>query len=255
MEAGPQPSPLRRRLFRARLGATLTGRGTALALGAVLLITASAYVLGVRGVLGPQAWKAGLAAGAGFAMLRAVLGLFDTRDDPDLLREALASHFGEEIRDDHEVTRLSRQVIEQRLQLATAIAAAAPDLARKASRLLPALDGRIDLIVGKARSAATRRGTARFQAGMAQLAKQRLTEVSRIAEASDSRNAATARKAADGLSAQVEATTGLVDHAENRLMVLDHAVAEYGTLVTRALLALSKADPAGLEALARDLGR
>lgn len=250
-----QSSPLRRRLFRARLAATFAGRGTALALGSVLLITASAYVLGVRGVLGAQAWQAGLAAGAGFAMLRAVFGLFGGQDDPDLLREALASHFGPEVRDDHEVTRLSRQVIEQRLQLATAMAAAPADLARKASRLLPALDRRIDLIVGEARSAATRRGTARFQAGMAQLAQQRLTEVSRIAATPESSNAVTARKAADGLSAQVEATTGLVAHAEDRLMVLDHSVAEFGTLVTRTLLALSKADIAGLDALARDLGR
>jgi hypothetical protein len=254
MAAEPaNPLPLRRRLFRRRVEATLTDRGTALALGAVLLLTAAAYVLGARGQLAPIAWQAGLAAGGAFVFLRTFLGLFARRDDPDLLREVLAEHFGEGIRDDHEVTRLSRQAIEQRLQLAVAQFAAPPALARAVDALLPALDRRLDLIAVEGRAAASRRGAARFQAGMAQMAQQRLTEVTRIADAADPDKAATARKAADGLSAQVAASGGLVSHAEDRLMALDHAVAEFGTVVARALLALSKEDRTGLEALANDL--
>lgn len=244
--------PLRRRLFWARFWATLAGRGTALALGAVLLVTASAYVLGQRGVLGPLAWQAGLAAGGGFALLRAVLGLFGSKEDPDLLRQVLAELFGDEIRDDPNVTRLARQVIEQRVQLSKAVTDARGVIARRISRLMPALDDRLDLIAHAARKAANRRVTARFQAGMAQLAQQRLTEVSSLATAADPDTAATARRAADGLAAQVEATGGLVAHAEGRLMELDQAVAEYGTLVMRALLILSKSDFSGLEALAID---
>lgn len=254
MTAGPvHPRPLRRRLFRARLAASLAGRGTALALGAVLLISATAFVLGQRGLVSPLAWQAGLSAGAGFAVLRALLGLFGSPDDPDLLRGVLAEHFGADIREDPDVTRLSRQVIEQRLQLASAIEVAPRELATKANRLLPGLDRRLDIISLEAQSAATRRGAARFQAGMAQLAQKRLSEVSRIAESGSSSNSATARKAAEGLSAQVEATTGLVDHAEGRLMALDQSVAEFGTFVTRALLALSKGDHSGLDELTADL--
>ena len=210
--------PLRRRLFRRRVEAALTDRGSGLALGAVLLVTATAYVLGVRGVLAPAAWQAGLVAGGAFVLLRSVLRLFGGGDDPSLLRQVLIQHFGEEIRNDPDVSRLSRQAIEQRLQLATALAEASPQLARAGTALLP----------------------------------QRLTEVVRIADAADPIRVETARKAADGLSAQVAATVGLVAHAEDRLLALDHAVAEFGTTVAQALRALSKGDRATLDALARN---
>lgn len=244
---------LRRRLARRRLWDALADRGAALALGAVLIMTAGAYVLGVRGVLTPVAWQAGLAGGLGFVVLRALLGLVSRQDDPVILREELAALFGEEIRADPEVTRLARQAIEQRLQLASAQAGAPRALARAVGTVLPALDQRLDTIAHEARSAASRRGAARFQAGMAQMARQRLTEVSRIAEGAEPEVAATARKAADGLSAQVQATGSLVAHADDRLMALDHAVAEFGTLVAQALLSLSKGDQAALELLGRDL--
>ncbi|MGL4237745.1 hypothetical protein, partial [Tabrizicola sp.] len=217
------------------------------------LITATAYVLGVRGLVAPVAWQAGLVAGGVFVLFRAFFGLFGRRDDPDLLREVLIEHFGESIREDPDVSRLSRQAIEQRLQLATAQASAPAPLARAVDALSPALDRRLDVIAVEGRAAASRRGAARFQAGMAQMARQRLTEVSRIADAADSETAATARKAADGLTAQVAASGGLVAHAEDRLMALDHAVAEFGTAVARALLALSKGDREAIEALAQDL--
>jgi hypothetical protein len=235
------------------MSAALADRGTALALGAVLVITATAYVLGVRGLLAPVAWQAGLVAGVAYVILRALFGLFGRRDDPAQLREVLGEHFGEEIRADPDVTRLARQAIEQRLQLASAQAAAPSPLARAVDGLLPALDQRLDRIAIEARAAATRRGAARFQAGMAQMARQRLSEVSRIADAADPDTAATARKAADGLTAQVAASGGVVAHAEDRLMALDHAVAEFGTLVAQALLLLSKGDRDALELLGRDL--
>jgi hypothetical protein len=244
--------PLRRRLFRRRVEAALTDRGSGLALGAVILVTATAYVLGVRGVLAPTAWQAGLVAGGAFVVLRAVLRLFSRSEDPAILREVLTQHFGEEIRNDPDVSRLSRQAIEQRLQLSTALADAPPQLARAGEALLPTLDLRLDRIADEARSAATRRAGARFQAGMGQMARQRLTEVARIADAADPLRVETARKAADGLSAQVAATGGLVAHAEDRLLALDHAVAEFGTTVAQALLALSKGDRATLDALARN---
>lgn len=254
MARPPDRGPsLRRRLFRRRLREALAGRGTALALGAVLIVTASAYVLGVRGVLTPVAWQAGLAAGLGFVVLRAILGLIGRREDPAALREVLAEHFGAEIRADPEVTRLARQAIEQRLQLAEAQALAPPTLARAVQEILPSLDRRLDLIAAEARTAVSGRGAARFQAGMAQMARRRLTEVTRIADAAAPDVAATARKAADGLSAQVAASGGLVAHAEDRLMALDHAVAEFGTVVAQALLSLSKGDQAALELLGRDL--
>ena len=50
---------------------------------------------------------------------------------------------------------------------------------------------------------------------------------------------ANARKVVDGLTAQVQASGGLVAHAEHRLMALDHAVAEFGTVVAQVLLSLS----------------
>ncbi|MFO1203512.1 MAG: hypothetical protein U1E58_12840 [Tabrizicola sp.] len=254
MTPTPDRGPsLRSRLARRRAWDALADRGAALALGAVLIVSATAYVLGVRGVLTPVAWKAGLAAGLGFVVLRAVLGLASRRDDPAVLREELAAHFGEEIRADPDVTRLARQAIEQRLQLATAQDAAPRPLARAVDMILPSLDQRLDVIAVEARAAASRRGAARFQAGMAQLARKRLTEVTRIAEGAAPDVAATARKAADGLTAQVEATGGLVAHAEDRLMALDQAVAEFGTLVAQALLSLSKGDRAALELLGRDL--
>ncbi len=254
MAPGPDHSPtLSRRLFRRRIEGALADRGTALALGAVLLITASAYVLGVRGVIAPFAWQAGLAAGAAVIALRIVFGLFGRRDDPAQLREVLAQHFGDEIRADPDVTRLARQAIEQRLQLAAAQVDAPAPLSRAVDGLLPPLDRRLDTIAIEARAAAARRGAARFQAGMAQMARQRLTEVTRIADAADPDTAATARRAADGLTAQVAASGGVVAHAEDRLMALDHAVAEFGTLVAQALLLLSKGDREALELLARDL--
>jgi hypothetical protein len=86
---------------------------------------------------------------------------------------------------------------------------------------------------------------------MGQMARQRLTEVARIADSAEPALVETARRAADGLSAQVKATVGLVAHAEDRLLALDHAVAEFGTTVAQALLALSKRDRAALDALAR----
>ncbi|MFM7444703.1 MAG: hypothetical protein ACKO2N_12480, partial [Tabrizicola sp.] len=81
---------LRRRLARRRLWDALADRGADLALGAVLIVTAGAYVLGVRGVLAPVAWQAGLAAGLGFVVLRALLGLFTRPENPAVLREELA---------------------------------------------------------------------------------------------------------------------------------------------------------------------
>jgi hypothetical protein len=254
MAAVPDRRPtLAQRRFRHRVAATLGDRGTALALGVVLVITATAYVLGVRGTLAPIAWQAGLIAGGAFVLVRAFLGLFGRRDDIAELREVLAKHFGEEIRADPDVTRLARQAIEQRLQLATAQAEAPAALARAVDGVLPPLDRRLDTIAIEARAAASRRGAARFQAGMAQMARQRLTEVTRIADASAADVAATARKAADGLTAQVAASGGVVAHAEDRLMALDQAVAEFGTLVAQALLLLSKGDRAALELLGRDL--
>jgi vacuolar-type H+-ATPase subunit E/Vma4 len=254
MSPTPDRGPsLRSRLARRRLWDAVADRGAALALGAVLVVTAGAYVLGVRGVLTPVAWQAGLAAGLGFVVLRALLGLIARRDTPEILREELAAHFGEEIRADPDVTRLARQAIEQRLQLATAQAAAPRPLARAIDTILPSLDQRLDVIASEARAAASRRGAARFQAGMAQMAQQRLTEVTRIADAAAPDVAATARKAADGLTAQVAASGGLVAHAEDRLIALDHAVAEFGTVVAQALLSLSKGDLAALELLGRDL--
>jgi len=244
--------PLRRRLFRRRVEAALTDRGSGLALAAVILLTATAYVLGVRGILAPAAWQAGLAAGTGFVVLRAILRLFGRSEDPALLRQVLTRHFGDAIRNDPEVSRLARQAIEQRLQLASALAEAPPRLARAGDALLPSLDRRLDRIADEARSAANRRAGARFQAGMGQMARQRLSEVARIADAADPARIETARKAADGLTAQVEATVGLVAHAEDRLLALDHAVAEFGTTVAQALLALSKEDRAMLDTLARN---
>jgi hypothetical protein len=244
--------PLRRRLFRKRVEAALTDRGSGLALGAVILVTATAYVLGVRGILAPMAWQAGLAAGGAYVLLRSTLRLYGGRDDPALLREVLTQHFGEEIRNDPDVSRLSRQAIEQRLQLANALAEAPSVLARAGDALLQPLDLQLDRIADEARSAAARRAGARFQAGMGQMARQRLTEVARIADGADPGRVETARKAAGGLSAQVEATGGLVAHAEERLLALDHAVAEFGTTVAQALLALSKGDRATLDVLARN---
>ena len=250
MSDGLPSLPLHRRLFRRRIEAALTDRASGLALGAVILVTATAYVLGVRGLIAPSAWQPGLVAGGAFVLLRSVLRLFSRREDPVLMREVLTQHFGEEIRNDPDVSRLSRQAIEQRLQLSSALAEAPPALARAGKALLQPLDHRLDRIADEARTAANRRGVARFQAGMAQLANQRLTEVSRIAETSTDEKAAAARKAADWLSAQVAASGGLVSHAEDRLLALDHAVADFGTVVARALLALSKQDRAELEAMA-----
>jgi vacuolar-type H+-ATPase subunit E/Vma4 len=247
--------PLSSRLARRRIENAVADRGSALALGAVLLVTAAAYVLGVRGLVAPAAWQAGLAAGGAFVLLRAILGLATQRDDPNLLRDVLTTHFGEEIRADPDVTRLSRQAIEQRLQLSAAQVEAPRPLAKVIDGMLPALNQRLDLIAAEARAAASGRGAARFQAGMAQLAQQRLTEVSRIAKAADTDRAALARKAADGLTAQVAASGGVVAEAEDRLIVLDQAVADFSTAVARALLALSKGDRDGLAALARDLAQ
>jgi hypothetical protein len=254
MTDGPKAAlPLHRRLRRRRVWDALADRGSALALGSVLVLVAAAYVLGVRGVLAPVAWQAGLGAGLAFVVLRALLGLFRRDDDPAVLREVLSAHFGDEIRIDPDVTRLARQAIEQRLQLAAARVAAPTALARAIDGLVPALDHRLDFIAVQARAAASRRGAARFQAGMAQMARQRLSEVTRIADAGDPDTAATARRAADGLSAQVAASGGVVAHAEDRLMALDHAVAELGTLVAQALLHVSKGDREALERLCRDL--
>lgn len=244
------PLPLNRRLFRRRVETALTDRGSGLALGAVILVTAGAYVLGVRGILAPDAWQAGLMAGSAFVFLRAVLRLFSRAEDTVQLRDVLTEHFGEDIRADPDVTRLSRQVIEQRLQLASARNEAPAGLARSVDTLLPSLNRRLDRIAVEARAAASQRGAARFQAGMGQMARQRLTEVSRMADGTDPDRVETARRAADGLSAQVAATGGLVAHAEDRLLALDQAVAEFGTVVARALLALSKGDGTALADLA-----
>jgi hypothetical protein len=216
----------------------------------VILVTAGAYVMGVRAVLAPTAWQAGLVAGGAFVLLRSALRLFSRAEDPDLLRDVLTQHFGEEIRADPDVTRLSRQVIEQRLQLAIARRKAPAAFARSIDALVPSLNRRLDLIAVEARAAASQRGAARFQAGMGQMARQRLTEVARIADGAEPGRVETARKAADGLSAQVAATGGLVAHAEDRLLALDQSVAEFGTVVAQALLALSKGDGTALADLA-----
>jgi hypothetical protein len=252
---GSQASGVRRRFRRYRTEAALTGPGTALILGGLMLAAVGAYVLERRGVLVPGAWVWGLLAGLPVLVLKVLGDLFDRDDDAAVWREVLAAEFGSDMRLDPEVSRQARQVIEFRARLAEATARARPEARRRIAPLVPQLDPWADGIVRLAREVSTQRSEAQFQSGLASKARSRQDQVQ--ARAGTVPDAGLARQLSDtaaGLGAQIASAEGFSRHAEGGLLRLEQSVAAFGAACSQLSLMLAQAGDAGaVPALAASL--
>jgi hypothetical protein len=254
-EQGSQAAGVRRRFRASRIEAALTGPGTALILGGLLLAAVGAYVLERRGVLVPGAWAFGLAAGLPVLVLKVLGDLFDRDDDAAIWRDVLAAEFGPDMRLDPEVSRQARQVIEFRARLAEATARARPEARRRIAPLVPQLDPWIDGIVRLAREVSTQRSEAQFQSGLASKARSRQDQVQ--ARAGSVPDAGLARQLSDtaaGLGAQIASAEGFSRHAEGGLLRLEQSVAAFGAACSQLSLMLAQAgDADALPALAASM--
>lgn len=239
----PAPSAIRRRFRAARIEAALTGPGTAIILGGLLLAAVGAYVAGLRGMLAPDAWIYGLAAGLPVLALKVWGDLYDRDDDAVVWRQVLTDAFGPEMRLDPEVTRQARQAIEFRVRLAEAEAKAGSAARARTAPLVARLDGWLDAIVRLAREVSTQRGEASFQSSLATRARSRQGEVkARAGTAGDDDLARQLEATAQGLGAQIASAEGFSRHAEGGLLRLEHAVAAFGAACSQLVLDLLRGD-------------
>lgn len=232
---GQTEPALRRRLRADQRQAALTGSGTALVLGFVLIATAAAYVLGQRGLLAERVWQMALAAGLAVVVAKIALDLTLPVTDPWRLRRVLGEAFGPQMRQEGEVSRLARLVIEFRVRLAEAAAKAGRGRQRELAGVMLALDGWIDSLVMLAQDVAQHRGEARFQQGLARAARERRDEIgSRLTGAHE-----TAAVALGGLSAQIESAEGYARRVEAAQLVLEGSIAAFGAVSGQLAQALT----------------
>lgn len=237
----PGGSGLRRRLRAARIEAALTGPGTALILGGMILVAVLVYVLETRGLMRPGAWLIGLAAGLPVLALKVVFDLSDRADEADLWREVLAAAFGPEMRQDPEVSRQARQAIEFRARLADAEAKAGRAARARIAAFVPRLDPWLEAIVRLAREICAQRGEVTFQSGLATKARSRRAEVeARAGRAGDADLAAEMAATLSGLGAQIASAEGFSRHVETGVLRLEHSVAAFGSVCSNLTLLLAR---------------
>lgn len=232
-----------RRLRAARIEAALTNTGTALLTGATGVVGVICFVGELRGSLNPGTWALVLALGAAVTLCKAFFDFRDRSNEGALWRYILIHEFGNDMRHDGEVSRLARLAIEFRARLSAAEASASPTHAEKVTTLLPRVDNWLDQIVGLARKVASLRGEARFQAGLAARAKDRLAQIAaQTREAKDPAQEGQLIETARALSAQVSAFDGFNRYVEDGCLRLEHAVGAFTAACSQLVLELSRGE-------------
>ncbi len=235
-----------RRLRAARIEAAVTNTGTALVAAAVGIAAVVCYVAQLRGGLQPGTWALVLAGGGAVVLCKAVFDFRDRANEGGLWRVLLIQEFGEDMRKDSEAARLARLAIEFRVRLSEAEAKALRPLPPQVSALLPQVDTWLDLIVGLARKVASLRGEARFQAGVAAQAKDRVALIEAQARAaSDPVQAGRLAETARGLSAQVRAFDGFNLYVADAHLRLEHAVGAFTAACSQLGLDLARGAEVG----------
>jgi hypothetical protein len=225
----------------ARIEWALTGTGTALLLGGVIIVSVLAYIAGERGMMRPEAWVYGLAAGLGVLVLKVVGELLERGEEAGLWRDVLTAEFGPDMRQDAEVSRLARQVIEFRVRLADAHAKAEAAERRRIAPNLSGLDVWIDGIVRLAREVSALRAEASFQSGLATRARSRRKEVQGQATGStDHELARQMERTVEGLGAQIATAEDVSRFVESGLLKLEQSVAAFGAACSQLVLALKR---------------
>lgn len=232
-----------RRLLAARIEAALTNTGTALLTGATGVLAAICMVGEMRGSLNPGTWAMVLALGAAVTLVKAYFDFRDRSNEGGLWRSILIREFGDDMRRDGEAARLARLAIEFRARLSAAEAGADPAHAQKVIALLPRVDDWLDQIVSLARKVAALRGEARFQAGLATRAKERVAQIASQARASKgTAHAGQLLETARALSAQVNAFDGFSRYVDDGFLRLEHAVGAFTAACSQIVLELSRSD-------------
>lgn len=228
-------------LRAARIEAAVTNIGTAVLTGATGIAAIICFVGEARGWLNPGTWTIVLAGGATVTLCKAVFDFRDRSNESALWRAVLIREFGDEMRRDGEVARLARLAIEFRVRLSAAEAKARPSLSAKLAVLVPRVDDWLDLIVGLARKVASLRGEARFQAGLAKIAKERLHQLEvQTRLATDPAQARQFAETGRALSAQVQAFEGFNRYVEEGCLRLEHAVGAFTAACSELALELSR---------------
>ena len=235
------PAPLRRRRRHARFAAALTGTGSALLLGFVLVASAASFVLGRHGVLAPGAWQIALGAGLAVFVLKATLDIALPPVDTTQLRQILADGFGTTMAQDAELTRQARMAIEFRARLADAEARARRSARHRLAAPLQRIDDWLDAIADLARQIAARSGEAAFQTGLAARARDRRRQLAASLDTADTGLRADTQRALEGLDAQIATAEGYGQFIAAGRLALETAVAEYGAVTGQLALALAGA--------------
>lgn len=232
---------LRHRLYQARLDAALTGTGSAVVLGFVIIASAATYVLGLRGFLRSDAWMVALGAGATVMVIKVGLDLIAPTADTARLRRVLIEAFGEDMRNDAELSRQARQAIEFRVRLAEAEERADRFSRRRVSAILAGLDIWMDGIVRLAHEVAAHRGEANFQSGLASKARERRKEMqSRATKAEgDATLTGQLRGTITGLDRQIAAAADYTRFVEAGRLKLESSVAAFGAVNGQLIMALA----------------
>lgn len=232
---------LRQRLYKARLEAALTGTGSAVLLGFVIIASAATYVLGLRGFLRAEAWMVALGAGAFVMVIKVGLDLIAPTADTARLRRVLFDAFGDDMRNDAELSRQARQAIEFRVRLAEAEERADGISRRRVSAILVGIDTWMDGIVRLAHEVATHRGEANFQSGLASKARERRKEMQSRATKADGDMALTRqlRGTIDGLDRQITAAADYARFVEAGRLKLESSVAAFGAINGQVIMALA----------------
>ena len=229
-----------RRLRAARIEAALINTGTALLIGATGVVAAICLVGELRGSLNPGTWALVLVLGTAVTLCKAFFDFRDRSNETVLWRAILIREFGNDMRSDGEAARLARLAIEFRARLSAAEASASPTHAEKITTLLPRVDDWLDQIVGLARKVASLRGEARFQAGLAARAKDRLAQIAaQTRAAKDPTQEGQLIETARALSAQVSAFDGFNRYVEDGCLRLEHAVGAFTAACSQLVLELS----------------
>lgn len=232
-----------RRLRAARIEAALTNTGTALLTGATGVVASICLVGELRGSLNPGTWAMVLALGTAVTLGKAYFDFRDRSNEGGLWRSILIREFGDDMRSDGEAARLARLAIEFRVRLSEAEASADPAHAQNVITLLPRVDDWLDQIVGLARKVAALRGEARFQAGLATRAKDRLAQIAAQARSSTgSAHEGQLLETARALSAQVNAFDGFSRYVDDGFLRLEHAVGAFTAACSQIVLELSRGD-------------
>lgn len=225
---------LRRAVRQADLVEALLSPISGAALGLSAVISAAAFVAGLRGLIAPNAWIAGLVAGAVWVLISAIgAGLFSRRMTPETARAILMESFGEDVGRQSDVARPVRAAVETRIRLAEAAEKAPAGLRSPVARIEAAADNLMTALVPLAQGLAAQKGGLQFHSGMASAAQQR----------SDG--------ATPGLTRQIAASRALAEHTASETRRLEDAVAGFASVASELALHLARGQGLGLSDLAR----